>query len=92
MASSLLALPFSLCPQYTGFIHGLSETYKKTPVMAQLETKDPEPTSFLHTRSALPHKPTYATVKKDPCNYPGNKPGTIANPWSGLRPASCAVC
>jgi hypothetical protein len=58
--------------QYTGFIGGLSETYKKTPVMAQLETKDPEPTSFLHTRSQLPYKSTYGTVKKDPCNYPEN--------------------
>lgn len=36
----------------------------------QLETKDPEPTSFLYTRSSLPYKGTHATVHRDPCNHP----------------------
>lgn len=40
--------------------------------MAQLETKDPEPTSFLYTRSSLPYKNTHATLAKDPCNHPEN--------------------
>ncbi|KAJ9530395.1 hypothetical protein QJQ45_000767 [Haematococcus lacustris] len=57
---------------YTGYIHGLGETYKKTPIMAQLEVKDPEQTSFLHTRDQLPFKDTHATLEKDPCNYPEN--------------------
>ncbi|KAL6749147.1 flagellar associated protein [Haematococcus lacustris] len=69
-------LPFSderwKIPGYTGYIHGLGETYKKTPIMAQLEVKDPEQTSFLHTRDQLPFKDTHATLEKDPCNYPEN--------------------
>jgi hypothetical protein len=47
--------------RYTGYVQGLHETYKKTPVMAQLETKQPSPASFLHTRTsrapvASPHR------------------------------------
>jgi len=56
--------------QFTGHVQGLSETFQKTPVMAQLETKDPEPTSFLHTRSQVPYKTTHIGTIRDPCNKP----------------------
>ncbi len=45
--------------RYTGYIPGLQETFKKTPVMAQVETKDPTPESFVYTRELVP-----------PANYP----------------------
>lgn len=54
-------------PGYTGYVQGLHETYKKTPVMAQLETKAPPPGSFLHTRTA---RPPVHTPHRDPCNFP----------------------
>jgi hypothetical protein len=38
--------------------------------LAQLETKDPEAVSFLHTRTHLPHKDTHASILRDPCNHP----------------------
>lgn len=67
-------LPFSSTewkmPGFTGYIAGTQEVIGKTPIMTQLETKDPEPTSFLHTRSQLPYKTTHGTTLRDPCNYP----------------------
>lgn len=53
-AWSLSLIPTIQRCRYTGYVQGLHETYKKTPVMAQLETKAPEPSSFLHTRTARP--------------------------------------
>lgn len=50
--------------RYTGYIKGLGETYRKTPVMAQVETRTPEPSSFLFTRTVHPK----AEPAKDPCN------------------------
>jgi hypothetical protein len=71
--------------QYTGFMPGVGEVYKKTPIMTQLETKDPDPTSFIHTRTQLPHKPTFGTVTKDPCNRPENfKKGEPDVLWPNL--------
>jgi hypothetical protein len=46
--------PHPTMHRYTGYVQGLHETFKKTPVMAQLETKAPGPSSFLHTRTARP--------------------------------------
>jgi hypothetical protein len=43
--------------RYTGYVQGLQEVFMKTPVMAQLETKAPPATSFLHTRTARPPVP-----------------------------------
>lgn len=58
-------------PGYTGYINGIQETYKKTPIMAQLETKDPDPQfSFIHTRTQVPYKPTLQESNRDPCNNP----------------------
>lgn len=57
-----------LCPRsYTGYMPGMSETFKKTPMMAQLETKAPGEESFIHTRTASPPK---AQPARDPCNFP----------------------
>jgi hypothetical protein len=70
-------------PRYTGYIQGLTETYKKTPVMAQLETKAPEPASFLHTRTCSPPK---ASPMRDPCNFPENfKKEDPDNLWPSLQ-------
>mmetsp|Transcript_8149 Transcript_8149/g.20349 ORF Transcript_8149/g.20349 Transcript_8149/m.20349 type:complete len:358 (-) Transcript_8149:41-1114(-) len=67
-------LPFSSpewkIPGFTGFVAGSQEVTGKTPIMTQLEVKDPDPTSFLYTRSQLPYKMTHATTHRDPCNYP----------------------
>mmetsp|Transcript_29044 Transcript_29044/g.53375 ORF Transcript_29044/g.53375 Transcript_29044/m.53375 type:complete len:356 (-) Transcript_29044:838-1905(-) len=70
-------------PGYTGYIQGIQETYKKTPVMAQLETKAPEPDSFLYTRTAVPPKPT---PSRDPCNNPEALRKAIpGNLWPALQ-------
>lgn len=53
--------------RYTGYMQGMSETFKKTPMMAQLETKAPTEESFIHTRTASPPKLQPA---RDPCNFP----------------------
>ena len=59
-------------PQYTGYIQGLQETFKKTPMPSQLEAKDPEPDAFLYTRQSLPFKTSHASLMRDPCNDPDN--------------------
>lgn len=41
--------------------------YKKTPIMAQVETKDPSVDSFIFTRTQTAYKPT---PSRDPCNRP----------------------
>lgn len=56
--------------QFTGYVQGISETFQKTPIMAQLETKDPEPVSFLHTRAQVPYRTTHVGTIRDPCNKP----------------------
>jgi len=73
-------------PGYTGFVQGLGETYKKTPIMAQVETKDPAPEDFIFTRTQVAPKTTHATVLKDPCNDPESfrkpEPGNV---WPSLQ-------
>ncbi|GBF88223.1 flagellar associated protein [Raphidocelis subcapitata] len=61
------AAPDLHIPGYTGYVQGLQEVFMKTPVMAQLETKAPPETSFLHTRTA---RPPVAAPHRDPCNFP----------------------
>ncbi|KAK9808647.1 hypothetical protein WJX72_001201 [[Myrmecia] bisecta] len=71
-------------PGYTGYIQGLGETFGKTPVIAQQQTKDPVPCSFLHTRkTAAP----VTTPIRDPCNFPDTyKPAAEpANLWPSLQ-------
>jgi hypothetical protein len=61
-----------VCPaanRYTGFGRGMQETYKKTPFMAQLETKNPKPESFVFTRTCTSPKQTYGSMQRDPCNH-----------------------
>ena len=69
--------------RYTGFVQGLQETYKKTPVMAQLETKAPTPDSFIYTRTQTAPRPS---AIRDPCNNPENfrkaQPGNL---WPALQ-------
>lgn len=73
-------------PGYTGYIHGLHETYKKTPIMAQLETKVPDPDTFIYTRTQVPPRPTPEDIKRDACNNPDNfrKP-VPGNLWPKLQ-------
>jgi len=53
-------------PGYSGCIPALVDTYKKTPVMAQVELRQPEEGTFLGSK-------TFAAPKvnpvRDPCNY-----------------------
>lgn len=74
-----------LC-RYTGYVQGLQETYKKTPVMAQDETLNPLPESFIHTRTQLGPQSTFISVVRDPCNNPNNfKKHQPDNIWPNLQ-------
>lgn len=68
-------LPFTTeewkIPGYTGYVQGIQETYKQTPIMAQLETKVPDQEfSFIHTRTQVAYKSTHTEQARDPCNDP----------------------
>ncbi|KAF5832469.1 hypothetical protein DUNSADRAFT_11636 [Dunaliella salina] len=83
-------LPFSgqewKIPGFTGYMQGINETFQKTPIMAQLEAKDPEPTSFLHTRGQVPYKTTHIGTIRDPCNKPEQfQKGDPDNLWPRLQ-------
>lgn len=68
---------------YTGYIPGMSETFKKTPMMAQLETRAPGDESFIHTRTASPPK---AAPARDACNFPEQfKKSEPSNLWPSLQ-------
>ncbi|PNW78166.1 hypothetical protein CHLRE_10g466650v5 [Chlamydomonas reinhardtii] len=87
MSGSTTKVPFTepewKIPGYTGYVQGLQETYKKTPVMAQLETKDPSPESFIYTRTQTAPKPSPV---RDPCNNPENfKKPQPGNLWPALQ-------
>jgi hypothetical protein len=61
----------------------MQETYKKTPIMCQLETKQPTEDSFIYTRTRTLPK---ATPSRDPCNYPENfKKAEPGNLWPLLQ-------
>ena len=79
----------ALIYRYTGYVQGLGETYKKTPIMAQLETKAPAAESFLHTRTASAPK---AAPMRDPCNFPENfKKAEPDNLWPTLQTRAVQV-
>jgi hypothetical protein len=85
----LLALLF----RYTGFIQGLQETYKKTPIMAQVETKTLGEESFIHTRTCSPPKTTYHSMQRAPCNFSENfKKPEVDNLWPRLQERAAQVC
>lgn len=75
--------PFSAAG-YTGFCAGLSETYAKTPVPAQLMAKVPPSDTYLFTRTQVP---PVTTPTRDPCNFPETyKPRHEAvNLWASLQ-------
>lgn len=73
-------------------MQGLQETFKKTPVMAQLETKKPGEESFLHTRTCSPPRATIATMQRDPCNFEENiKKPEMDNLWPRLQDKAAQV-
>lgn len=55
-------------PGYTGYIRGVGETFAKTPVMAQLETREPPPDSFLYARSKAPPETSATDAARDACS------------------------
>eukprot|EP00891_Asterochloris_glomerata_P006723 jgi/Astpho2/6723/fgenesh1_pg.00102_%23_12_t len=75
---------FSSAACYTGFCAGLSETYAKTPVPAQLMAKVPPSDTYLFTRTQVP---PVTTPTRDPCNFPETyKPRHEAvNLWASLQ-------
>lgn len=79
--------------RYTGFVRGMQETYKKTPFMAQLETKQPTPDTLLHTRAYSPPKSTYHSMQRDPCNHPEelHKHTEQGNLWPCLQERAAQV-
>eukprot|EP00798_Chlamydomonas_sp_ICE-L_P013487 gene13487-19345_t len=91
MSTNTTTLPFTSpdwkIPGYTGYVNGLQETYKKTPIMAQLETKEPDADfSFIHTRTQVPHKTTLQEANRDPCNHPETlKKPQPGNLWPNLQ-------
>ena len=69
--------------RYSGYIQGLQETYKKTPIPCQIETKEPSVGSFIFTRTRTAHK---STPHRDPCNFPENlKKPQPGNLWPALQ-------
>eukprot|EP00803_Ostreobium_quekettii_P009237 evm.model.scf_479.3 EVM.evm.TU.scf_479.3 scf_479:17845-20257(+) len=69
--------------RYTGYIQGLQETYKKTPIPCQIETKAPQEGSFIFTRTRTQHK---STPHRDPCNFPETlKKPQPGNLWPALQ-------
>lgn len=78
--------------RYTGYVQGMQETYKKTPVMAQLETKQPGEESFVYTRTQSPPKSSIASKLRDPCNSPKNyKKAEQDNLWPNLQEKAAQV-
>lgn len=76
-------------PGFTGHIHGLVETFKKTPIPAQIETKQPDDNSFIHTRTEVQYVTTRASTMRDPCNDSSNfKKPTPDNVWPMLQETS----
>lgn len=73
-------------PGFTGHIHGINETYKKTPIPCQEETTQPHDHSFIHTRTELQYVTTRRENVRDPCNNEENfkkpKPGNV---WPNLQ-------
>lgn len=70
-------------PGYTGYVQGINETYKKTPVMSQLETKAPDQDSFIFTRTQIQPK---SDPTRDPCNFPDSvKKPEPGNLWPSLQ-------
>jgi len=71
-------------PGYTGHIHGLCETFKKTPIPSQVEVQSPSSESFVHTRTQKSYKATHASEIRDPCNQEVKKAETY-NHWPMLQ-------
>ncbi|KAG1676538.1 hypothetical protein FOA52_000081 [Chlamydomonas sp. UWO 241] len=73
-------------PGFTGHLHGMGEVHKKTPIKAQMETKEPGEESFLHTRSMVQPVTTRREVVRDPCNDDKNfKKAVPDNLWAHLQ-------
>jgi Ca2+-binding EF-hand superfamily protein len=97
MTTKTTQLPFTepewKIPGYSGHVQGLQETFKKTPIIAQLETKDPDMESFIHTRTNVSPKITHGQTIRDPCNDPSNfkkaQPGIL---WPGLQETAIQEC
>lgn len=57
--------------RYTGYVEGLKETYKKTPILCQKECHEPEEGSFMFTRTKTQSN---LETGRDPCNETTKKP------------------
>ena len=71
--------------RYTGYTHGRKETFGRTSVLAQLETREPPQPTVLYARTSLPPVVTPTDAQRDPCNNPtGYLPkATHPNLWPG---------
>ncbi|GMH32521.1 hypothetical protein BSKO_00355 [Bryopsis sp. KO-2023] len=71
---------------YTGYIQGLQETYKRTPIPCQIECQEPNDESFIFTRTRTAPR---TTPSRDPCNFPETtkkaQPGIL---WPSLQPSA----
>ncbi|GFH06208.1 flagellar associated protein, partial [Haematococcus lacustris] len=88
-----LSSPHFKMPGYTGYKASVGETYRKGPVMSQLEVLQPGPDSFIFTRTIAPPRP-YATAdivarpQRQPDNLWPNQQ-TTARLESAKPAASC---
>jgi len=64
----------------------MNEVFKKTPIQAQLEMREPGEESFLHTRTQVAPVTTRREVVRDPCNDDRNfKKAQPDNLWPRLQ-------
>jgi hypothetical protein len=79
----LPTLPMLACRRYTGYLPGVAETYKRTPVAAQAEVMSPGPESFIHTRTMA--SPAPFPPARDPKNNLKGSPDVL---WPALQTTS----
>ena len=70
--------------RYTGYVEGVKETFKKTPILCQKECRQPEEGSFILNRTQCFRKTE--AHSDDPCNQPDvGRKARPENLWPNLQ-------